>query len=124
MKLKDVADRLQCRLEGSGDVEIVRVAGIRDAQPGDITFLAHPKYVADLAATQASAVILGSAVNEQPAALPRCAILRSDDPYSAFARALKLFVQATPPARGVDKLSSVALDAAIGPGVSIGPFVT
>jgi len=124
MKLRDLAERLQCRLEGSGDLEILRVAGIRDAQAGDLTFLAHPKYVADLAATQASAVILGSAPADQPEALPHCAILRSEDPYSAFARALKLFVQTTRPARGIDRLSSIAPDAAIGDGVSIGPFVT
>jgi UDP-3-O-[3-hydroxymyristoyl] glucosamine N-acyltransferase len=124
MKLRELAERLQCRLEGSGDVEILRVAGIRDAGAGDLTFLAHRKYVADLAATQASAVILASAPGEQPETLPHCAILRSQDPYSAFARALKLFVQVTPPARGIDRLSSVALDAAIGKGVSIGAFVT
>jgi UDP-3-O-[3-hydroxymyristoyl] glucosamine N-acyltransferase len=124
LKLRELADRLQCRLEGSGDVEILRVAGVRDSRAGDITFVAHPKYVADLAATQASAVILGSGAAEQAGARPHCAILRSEDPYSAFARALKLFVQTTPPVRGVDKLSAVALDAAIGTGVSIGPFVT
>ena len=123
MKLKEVADRLQCRLEGSGDVEIVRVAGIRDARAGDITFLAHPKYAADLPATQASAVILGSAAAEQPDALPHCAILRSEDPYRR-SRARNRCRADAPPARGVDKLSSVALDAAIGAGVSIGPFVT
>src|SRR5262245_12517482 len=103
---------------------MVRTAGNLDAQSGDITFLAHRKYAADLAATRASAVILGSAATDQPDALPRCAILRTADPYSAFARALKLFVQSTPPARGVDRLSAVASDAAIGAGVSIGPFVT
>jgi len=123
MKLKDVAERLQCRLEGGGDVEILRVAGIRDAQAGDLTFLAHPRYAADLAATQASAVILPAASAGRPKALPHCAILRSDDPYSAFARALTLFVQSMPPARGIDRLSSVAVDAVIGEGVSIGPFV-
>src|SRR5262245_46362751 len=124
MNLRELADRLQCRLEGSGDVEIVRVAAVRDAQPGDLTFVAHEKYAADLAETQASAVIVGTALAEQPTARPRCAILRSDDPYSTFARALKLFAQTTPPPRGVDKLSSIALDAAIGQSVSIGAFVT
>jgi UDP-3-O-[3-hydroxymyristoyl] glucosamine N-acyltransferase len=53
-----------------------------------------------------------------------CAVLRSDDPYSAFARAVSLFVQTAPPARGVDRLSAIASDAAIGADVSIGPFVT
>ncbi len=51
-------------------------------------------------------------------------MLRSDDPYSAFARALALFPRGTPQAKGIDPLSSVAPDAAIGAGVSIGPFVT
>ena len=44
MKLRDLAERLDCRLEGDGDVEIRRVAGIQDAEPGDVTFLANPKY--------------------------------------------------------------------------------
>src|SRR5262245_17977147 len=124
MKLKDVAERLQCRLEGSGDVEILRVAGIREAQAGDLTLLAPPKYAADLAAPQASPVILPVASAGRPEALPHCAILRSEDPYSAFARALTLFVQSMPPSRGIDRLSSMAVDAAICEGVSIGPFVT
>jgi UDP-3-O-[3-hydroxymyristoyl] glucosamine N-acyltransferase len=51
-------------------------------------------------------------------------VLRADDPYSAFARALTLFVQHVPPAPGIDRLSAVASDATIGAGVSIGPFVT
>ena len=44
MKLKELAARLDCRLEGDGDVEIVRVAGIQDAQPGDVSFIANAKY--------------------------------------------------------------------------------
>jgi UDP-3-O-[3-hydroxymyristoyl] glucosamine N-acyltransferase len=54
---------------------------------------------------------------------PTCALLRSDDPYTAFARAVQLFVHACPPAPGIDRLSSVAADAAIADDVSIGPFV-
>ena len=50
--------------------------------------------------------------------------MRADDPYTAFARALTLFVQADSPAKGVDRLSAIAPDARIGPEVSIGPFVT
>jgi UDP-3-O-[3-hydroxymyristoyl] glucosamine N-acyltransferase len=53
-----------------------------------------------------------------------CAVLRTDDPYSAFARAVSLFAPDTSPTAGVDPLSAVASDAAIGEGVSIGPFVT
>lgn len=103
-------------------MEIVRVAGIQQARQGDLTFVANAQYLAQLRTTQASAVILGSAKSVD--APPGCAVLRTDDPYSAFARALDLFVHPAPPARGVDRLSAVASDATIGADVSIGPFVT
>jgi UDP-3-O-[3-hydroxymyristoyl] glucosamine N-acyltransferase len=93
VKLSDLAGRLDCVLEGDGQIEIVRVAGIQDAGPGDVTFIANPKYEKLLATTRASAVIL-----KRGAALPNnslvhrgfseggSAVLRADDPYLAFAR--------------------------------------
>jgi UDP-3-O-[3-hydroxymyristoyl] glucosamine N-acyltransferase len=122
LKLRDIADRLQCRLEGDGDVDIARVAGIQQALPGDVTFLANRRYLPQLPSTRASAVILGPARPGDPA--PPCAVLRTDDPYSAFARVVALFAPADRPAAGVDRLSSIASDASIGEDVSIGPFVT
>ena len=44
MKLSELARRLDCRLEGDGDIEITGVRGIEQAGPGHITFLANPKY--------------------------------------------------------------------------------
>ncbi|HEV3139671.1 MAG TPA: UDP-3-O-(3-hydroxymyristoyl)glucosamine N-acyltransferase [Vicinamibacterales bacterium] len=122
MRLQDIADRLGCRLEGDGAIDIARVAGIQHAARGDLTFVANAKYAEQLAATRASAAIVASTATH--AAPAGCALLRCDDPYTAFARALGLFVQATPPAKGVDRLSSIASDANIGADVSIGPFVT
>ena len=121
MRLREIAERLACRLEGDGDIEIVRIASLQQAQPGDLSFVANARYLSQLAVTKASAVILGTVARGAPAP---CAVLRSDDPYSAFARAVSLFVQTAPPATGVDRLSAVANDAAIGADVSIGPFVT
>jgi len=122
LKLRDIADRLQCRLEGDGEVDIVRVASIRSAQPGDLTFVANARYLPEVATTRASAVILGPTRGAAPRA--PCAVLHTDDPYSAFARAVSLFAPSAQPAKGVDPLSAVAPDAAIGADVSIGPFVT
>ena len=118
MKLQDLAVRLECRLEGSGDVEIVRVAGIQHAQPGDLTFLANPKYESALARTKASAVLL----REDAPAAP-CAMLRTRDPYLAFARAVGVFAPAWRPATGVHPMAAVSADARIGRHVSIGAFV-
>ena len=123
MKLRDIAERLHGRLEGDGNVEIRRVAGIERAEPGDLTFVANPRYQSLVATTRASAVILGPADPSAPPLDAPCAVVRTDNPYFAFAQAVGLFVQEPPPAPGVDALSAVAADATLGPGVSIGPFV-
>jgi UDP-3-O-[3-hydroxymyristoyl] glucosamine N-acyltransferase len=126
MTLRDLAETLQCRLESGdgspGDIDIVRVAGIEQAQGGDITFVDNPRYVAHLASTKASAVIL--AYGQEVPASARFAVLRSTQPYVDFARAVALFMPSSAPPRGVDRLSAVAPDAVIGADVSIGPFVT
>jgi UDP-3-O-[3-hydroxymyristoyl] glucosamine N-acyltransferase len=121
LKLRDIADRLQCRLEGpTGDVDVVRVAGIEQAGPGDLTFVANRRYHALLSHTRASAVILGHG-DEGHAP---CAVLRSDNPYRSFADAVKLFHEPGRPAVGIDRLSSIASDVTFGAEVSVGPFVT
>ena len=102
-------------------MEIVRVAAIHQAQPGDLTFVANARYAPQVATTRASAVILGPAKGAAPPA--PCAILHTDDPYSAFARAVALFAPGVQQAPGIDARSAVASDAVIGADVSIGPFV-
>jgi UDP-3-O-[3-hydroxymyristoyl] glucosamine N-acyltransferase len=118
MKLRDLADRLGCRLDGDGDVEISRVAGIEQAGPGDITFLANPRYASALAATHASAVI---ARDDAPRG--SAAMLRTQEPYLAFARAVAVLNPSPRPASGVHPLAFVADGAHLGRDVSIGPFV-
>jgi len=122
MKLRDLAGQLGCRLEGDGDVDITRVAGIDQAQPGDITFVDNPRYVSHLASTNASAVIVAADLAIPAGA--RFAAVRSKTPYVDFARAVTLFVPSSAPAKGIDRLSAIAPDAQIGADVSIGPFVT
>ena len=118
MKLHELAERLGCRLEGDGEIDIVRVATIQDAGPGEITFLANPKYESALKTTRASAVLLK---DDAPAA--PCAMLRTRDPYLAFARAVGLFAPQWRPASGVHPMAAVAADARLGCDVSIGAFV-
>jgi len=121
LKLRDLAQRLRCQLEGDGDVEIRRVAGIERAGPGDLTFVANPRYAALLGDTRASAVILGAG---QPGAPPAsAAVLRSANAYQSFAEAVALLTHITPPPKGIDRLSAIAADATLGADVSIAAFV-
>jgi UDP-3-O-[3-hydroxymyristoyl] glucosamine N-acyltransferase len=121
LKLHEVAERLQCRLEGDGDIEIARVAGIEQAQAGDLSFIANEKYIARLTATRASAVIVAPTIPAMPGGP---AFLRTASPYVAFAQAIDLLTTAPWVPRGVDAATSIAADAQLGADVAIGPFVT
>jgi len=102
LKLREIAERLDCRLQGDGEIEIRRVAAIEDAAEGDLTFFANPKYHAELTRTRASAVIAGELAEGAP-----CAVLRSPHPYLAFAKAMELFADLWRPPPGVHRLASV-----------------
>jgi UDP-3-O-[3-hydroxymyristoyl] glucosamine N-acyltransferase len=119
MKLREVAERLACRLEGDAELEVRRVASIDGAEPGDLTFLANPRYTSSLRTTKATAIIVDETTGSAP-----CAMLHTPEPYLAFARAVALFADPSRPALGIDRLTAIAPDAEIGEGVSIGPFVT
>jgi UDP-3-O-[3-hydroxymyristoyl] glucosamine N-acyltransferase len=116
--LADLAARLGCRLDGDGAIEITRVATLDQAGPGDLTFLANPRYAQAARQTRASAIILA----DDAAPVP-CAMLRSAHPYRTFADALAVFGRRERPADGVHPTAVVAPDARLGQGVSIGPFV-
>lgn len=120
MKLQDIADRLGCRVDGDGTIEIRRVAGIEHAQPGDLTFLANAKYHPHLATTAASAVIVGERTGREGV---RAALLRAAQPALAFARAIGFFEHPVAPPHGIDPLSAIAADVTLGADVAIGPFV-
>jgi len=121
VKLNEIADRLQCRLEGDGDIVIQRVAGIDRAGPGDLTFIAHEKYLSRLPSTRASAVIVAPDVAARGAP---AALLRTDQPYLAFARAVALLTEPPSTPKGIHPASSIAADVQLGPDVSVGPFAT
>lgn len=120
MTLRELAERLHCRLEGDGDVDIRRVTGIEHAEPGDLTFVANPKYHGFLQTTRASAVLVTPDVVRPPSGP---ALLVCDRPYLAFAQALGILVQASSPEPGIDPSSIVAPDVHLGEQVSIGALV-
>jgi len=117
LNLRELAERLQCRLDGDGDIVVTRVAGIERAEPGDLTFLANPKYHGFLQTTRASAVLVAPGI-DRPEGGP--SLLVCDRPYLAFAQALGLLVDGGGPSPGIDPSSVVAADAQLGGQVSIG----
>jgi UDP-3-O-[3-hydroxymyristoyl] glucosamine N-acyltransferase len=123
MKLSEVAHKLGCRLEGSPDVEILGVAGIEHAAPGQITFLANRRYFPLLKTTRASAILIEEGIPlNRDASLPELAALRSGNPYFAFAQAIELFYQPPRYAPGIHPTAIIAKTARIGEGAHVGPY--
>ena len=118
MKLKDLAERLNCQPVGNPDLEIAGLAPIETAESDQLTFLSNKKYVRHLAATRAAAVIL-----EDAALLPdgRSGII-SSNPYLTFAEAMWIFHPPPHTTAGIHPLAVIAPTAKLGEKVSIGPF--
>ncbi|HXT86673.1 MAG TPA: UDP-3-O-(3-hydroxymyristoyl)glucosamine N-acyltransferase [Verrucomicrobiae bacterium] len=117
MRLNEIAARLKCDLDGDANIDITGVAGIEDAQPGQLTFLSNRRYRADAEKTRASAIIVSR--SEQGISTPK---LRADDPYLAFAYAIELFYQPPRYAPEIHPNAVVCKSAKIAPGAHIGPF--
>lgn len=118
MKLAQVASKLGARLEnGSPETEITGVAGIEEAKAGQLTFVSNPKYAAAAKTTSASAVIVAE---DFPAIAT--AMLRSRNPYLAFARAIELFYQPPQYRPGIHPTAVIDPSAKLGSGAHVGPY--
>jgi UDP-3-O-[3-hydroxymyristoyl] glucosamine N-acyltransferase len=123
MKLHELAQKLDCRLEGDPSIEITGVAGIDRARAGEATFLANRRYSPQLKTTLASAVFVEDGVKlERAAGLAPLAALRTGNPYLAFAQAIELFYQPPTYPPGVHPTAVIAPSARIAAGAHIGPY--
>ena len=118
MKLKTIAEALDCRIEGDPDLEISGVAGLDEAGPGELTFLSNPRYAALATRTRASALLAAAPVEGLEIAL-----LLSADPYLDFARALELFHPHQPSEPAIHPTVVIDSSAQVGPEAAIGPYV-
>jgi UDP-3-O-[3-hydroxymyristoyl] glucosamine N-acyltransferase len=117
MKLGEIARNLGCEAQGDAALEITGVAGIEEAQAGELTFLVNRKYRPALQTTRASAILVSR--DEPPVAM---AVLRSANPYLDFARAIELFHPAARYTAGVHATAVVSSTAKIGAGAHVGPY--
>jgi UDP-3-O-[3-hydroxymyristoyl] glucosamine N-acyltransferase len=118
MRLGEIAARLDCALEGPPELEIEGVAGLDEASGRELAFLANPRYYQKALATHAGAVIV-----DKTTALPGKNLLRSANPYLAFARAVEFFADLPRPRAGIHPTAVIAPSARIGRNPSIEPYV-
>lgn len=116
MTLESLATVAGARLRGDPQRSIARTATLQDAAPGDISFLANPKYKALLRTTRASAVIVSAEHVDE------CTVdcLIADNPYLAHAKVTaalhpdRVYPAGISPSAVVDPTAQVAAGVSIG----------
>jgi UDP-3-O-[3-hydroxymyristoyl] glucosamine N-acyltransferase len=122
MKLSELAKLTGASVDGGNSIEITGAAGLEDAGPSDVSFLANPRYTAKVNTTRAAAVYLAEGSQTDRA----IAVLRTKDPYLAYTRALRLFhpepsfAAMIHESAVIDPSSTVAGNARVEAGVVIG----
>jgi UDP-3-O-[3-hydroxymyristoyl] glucosamine N-acyltransferase len=122
VRLGEVVGDLGGELFGDPEQVIEAIGPLQGASNRTLSFLANPKYNAQLASSQAACVIVAPALREQ--ALARGATLITPDPYLYFARLTQWWSRRMRPAAtpGVHPSAVVHPTARLGEGVHIGPL--
>ncbi len=115
--LSDIVTFVSGRYSGPGDVAITGVAPLADAQDGQISFLANPKYAPQLETTRAGAVLVSNDLDGESSRW-----VRVDNPYFAMARVVARFFDQRPMPKGVSESASVSPSAQLGRNVAVGAF--
>jgi len=122
--LSELAGAIGARLEGDPTFEVSGIAPLEWAGPDDLSFLANPRYEAAALASAAGALVTG---RDFPADGRN--ILRCENPYLGFARAVAMLSPDPPVVAGVhptaivDPSASIPASAAVGPLAVVGSGV-
>lgn len=118
-RLDQIARMIGGVVVGDKATRITGACGIREAKPGDLTFVANSKYLQLLESTRASAAITSREVKRAP--IP---IIQTENPSLAFAKLASLMsMESQRHPRGVSPKAVIAKGVKLGKGVAIQPFV-
>lgn len=121
MKLSELADACSSTIEqGNAEMEISGAAGLDIAGPGDITFLANPKYTPQIKDTGAGAIFLNESVQIDRNDI---AVVRAKDAYLAYTRALRLFHPDPTPTASIHASAVIDPSSHVSPSCEIGAHV-
>jgi UDP-3-O-[3-hydroxymyristoyl] glucosamine N-acyltransferase len=115
----EIVQRLGGDCVGDAALTIDRIATLEAAGPSQITFLANPRYRAQLANTRAGCVIVAPAMAEETAA--RTTAIVTADPYLYYARLSQWWAAGEHPVTaGVHPSAVVEAGARIAPSATVG----
>ena len=118
---REIAQLVHGDLQGNPDERITGVAGIKEAQPGDCSFVGSPKYLVAVKTTRATIVLVARKTPPEPR--DDCTFVAVDNPSEAFAQVVARLMP--PPiqyAPGIHPSAVIAPTARLGQNVSVQPL--
>src|SRR5438132_9372623 len=117
--LEQIAALAKGTVMGRPDLVITGVAGLSEASPGDLSFVAGEAASSESTSTRAAALLVPRPIDGLG-----CAQIVVPNPALAMAQVVEKFFVPQRPAIGVSKFVSRGTEVVLGEGVSIWPFVT
>lgn len=117
---RELAGRFGLALQGDGAAQVRGVGTLARAEPGQLAFLANPKYRSQLASSRAGVVVMRA---DDADGYAGTALIASD-PYVAFARLSALFEPRPHRVAGVHASADIAATAVIAGDAHVGAFVS
>lgn len=112
---------LNGKVEGDANATVSSFGKIEEAQPGQLTFLANPKYEEFLYTTAASVAIINEGYELRQAVTPT--LIRVPDAYSGFAQLLSKYQEmATQQLKGIQQPCYISSSAKVADDAYIGAF--
>jgi len=122
LRLGAIVDALGGGLHGDPELQIADLAPLESATPQSLSFLSHPKYQQQLAASNAACVIVSPQMQAQALARGSCIVV--EQPYLYFAKVTQLWRrehrQGTGP--GIHPSAIIDTAAQVDPQARIGPL--
>ncbi|HOV21741.1 MAG TPA: UDP-3-O-(3-hydroxymyristoyl)glucosamine N-acyltransferase [bacterium] len=119
MRVKEIAEIVGGKVIGDENIVITGISGIKEAEPGDITFVATNKYKNLLKTTKASAVLVSPEINNTVSTT----LIQVENPSLSFAKIMELVgdepVKFT---AGIHPTAIIGENVKLGRNVSIQPF--
>ncbi len=116
--LGELAKLVEGKPAGDPKTVITGVAGVREARPGDLTFVTNARYALLLPKTKATAAVVGE-ITEVPPDFP---VIRVKSPDAAFAKIVGLFApEPVEHETGIHPTAVISKEALLGKNVSVGP---
>ncbi len=116
--LGELAKLVAADVKGDAGTRVTGVASLEEAEPGHVSFVAHPRYDQLAATSRAGALIVDASHAELQRPLLVCR-----NPYLAFARVAQLFAEPPRLTAGVHPSAHIGVGAEFGEEVAVGPFV-